>query len=110
MVGLLFLCCFLCLTTLVKLFFLSFSTTLVNLYGREYAFGTGDDLTVIANMEFVILPNEKIKFRSYWIIFYAIVILQMVFKGSLSHSFGMKCLGDLLKKMIMNHKIHLDQH
>ena len=34
-------------------------------------FGTRDTLTVIANMKFVLLPNERIKFKSVWIIFYA---------------------------------------
>lgn len=65
-----FLCCFLCLITLVKL------------YGREDAFGTGDSLTVIAIMKFILLPNERIHIKNVWIIFYGIVFLLMVFKGS----------------------------
>ncbi|KAL0744205.1 hypothetical protein Bca4012_085718 [Brassica carinata] len=54
----------------------------IKLYGREDAFGTGDSLTVIAIMKFVLLPNERIHFKNAWIIFYGAVFFLMVFKGS----------------------------
>ena len=40
-----------------------FLHNLVNIYGMKDAYGTGDNIIVIANMKFVLLPNEKIKFK-----------------------------------------------
>ena len=62
--------------TITQPFSLScFSTILVNLYCWKDAFGIVDNLIDISNMKFVLLPNKRIKIRSFQIIFYGIVFL-----------------------------------